>query len=104
MRISVMIVFVLVIATLTITSCRPTSLSSESVVEAAHQKTFKRETLEMTFAEMKKQPDWKLDGELLWGFFFTSPEKSPLVDASKVLEQKGYRVVSIYRDDEKRDW
>jgi len=71
---------------------------------SAPQKTFKRETLEFAFGEMKKQTDWNLEGKLVWGFFFTSPTKPPLIDASKSLEKMGYRVVSIYLDDKKRDW
>lgn len=71
---------------------------------ATPQKTFKRETLEFTFGEMKKQTDWNLQGKLVWGFFFTSPTKPPLIEASKSLEKTGYRIVSVYTDDKKKDW
>jgi Regulator of ribonuclease activity B len=71
---------------------------------SAPQKAFKRETLEFAFAEMRKQTNWDLEGKLVWGFFFTCSTKPPLIEASKSLEKMGYRIVSIYLDDEKRDW
>ena len=71
---------------------------------SSQQKTFERATLEFAFAEIRKSTDWNLDGKLLWGFFFTSPTKPPLIEASKVLEKMGYRVVSVYLDEEKKDW
>jgi Regulator of ribonuclease activity B len=70
----------------------------------AQQKNIEREELESAFAHIRKSTNWKVEGELLWGFFFTAPAESPLIAASKILETMGYRVVSIHPDDEKKDW
>ena len=81
-----------------------TLFTSSLALTASPQKEFKRETIEFTFSEIRKQTDWNLDAPLIWGFFFISATKLPLVEASKALEKMGYRVVSIRFEEEEKEW
>ena len=53
---------------------------------------------------MRVKTKWKLEADMLWGFFFTNSTKEPLAPVAKMLEGKGYRVVDIYLDDAKENW
>lgn len=58
------------------------------------------EKLEEMFANMRAQTRWDVDGEMLWGYFFTSPDVKKLERASKWLTSVGYRLVLIYPTDD----
>ena len=58
------------------------------------------EDLEAMFAEIRAQPNWKADSELLWGYFFTDPDPTKLEPLAKQLASDGYRVVAIYPTDD----
>jgi len=61
--------------------------------------------LEEMFANMKANTPWDLDGDMLWGYFFTDPDPKQLEPVAKHLEESGYRVVSIYpADDNSIHW
>ena len=52
------------------------------------------------FAQMRANAPWNVDGPLLWGYYFTSRDRSRLEAASKLLAAQGYAVVDIsHRDD-----
>ena len=53
---------------------------------------------------MRVKTKWNLEGDMLWGFFFTNPTKEALIPFSKELEKKRYRIVDIYLDDAKANW
>jgi hypothetical protein len=55
------------------------------------------------FAEMRKNP-WDLNGDLLWGFYFTNETKWPLEFDAWALGLFGYSKVSIDRDEKKEFW
>jgi len=48
------------------------------------------------FEHIRASTDWNLDGEMLWGFFFTDSTKENLEAFSKRFTGDGYRVVDIY--------
>jgi Regulator of ribonuclease activity B len=52
--------------------------------------------LEEMFANMRAQTKWDIDGELLWGYFFTDHDVSKLEKVSHHLSQAGYEVVRIF--------
>ena len=53
------------------------------------------------FANMRANTKWDVDGEMLWGFFFTDPDTNKLERASQRLVSSGYRLVRIYPTDDK---
>src|SRR5258708_15015950 len=58
--------------------------------------------MEEMFTSMRAQTKWDVDGELLWGYFFTDPETNKLERLSERLTATGYRLVHIYPTDDKR--
>lgn len=52
--------------------------------------------VEDLFAKMRADGSMDVDGELLWGYFFTDPDKAKLRPAAQELERLGYRFVSLY--------
>lgn len=64
----------------------------------------KKDILAEAFANMRAKTRWNLEGDMLWGFYFTNRTKEPLAPVAKQLEKKGYRVVSIYLDEAKENW
>ena len=59
------------------------------------------EQLEDMFADMRSQTKWNLDGDMLWGYFFTDPDPNKLEPVAKHLSDAGYRVVAIYPNDDR---
>jgi hypothetical protein len=57
------------------------------------------QSLEQMFTNMKEAP-WYVDGELLWGYFFTDPNPKKLESAAERLRSLGYRFGSIYPTDD----
>lgn len=62
------------------------------------------EMIRSIFDRMEKD-GWNTKKELLWGFFFISPDNvSALSNLRAKLEGLGYKFEDIYRDDEDKDW
>ena len=59
------------------------------------------EQLEKMFANMRSKSNWNVDGELLWGYFFTDPDPKKLELLVEALTRSGYRFGSIYETDDK---
>src|SRR4051812_35086360 len=57
--------------------------------------------MEDMFANMRAKTKWDVDGEMLWGYFFTDPNTNKLERASQHLTTIGYRLVLIYPTDDK---
>jgi Regulator of ribonuclease activity B len=62
---------------------------------------FALKDLEDMFANMRAQTRWDIDGELLWGYFFTDPNTRKLEQLSEHLTAHGYRLVLIYPTDDR---
>lgn len=61
--------------------------------------------LNQMFANMRTNADhkkWNVDGDLLWGYFFTDPNPQKLRPVADYLTKKGYHFVSIYQTDDKK--
>ncbi|CAG0978269.1 hypothetical protein ANRL3_01960 [Anaerolineae bacterium] len=59
--------------------------------------------IEALFASMQKD-GLNPDQELLWGFFFTDPNKNKLEKAWDGLQGLGYSFVEIHRDEKNLYW
>jgi hypothetical protein len=57
--------------------------------------------MEEMFANMRAKTKWDVDGEMLWGYFFTDPDTNKLERVSHRLTATGYRLVLIYPTDDK---
>jgi hypothetical protein len=58
------------------------------------------EHLERMFADMRAQTKWNVDGNMLWGYFFTDPDTNKLKRAADRLSAAGYEVADIYPTDD----
>ncbi|CDZ74134.1 Hypothetical protein NGAL_HAMBI2610_57660 [Neorhizobium galegae bv. orientalis] len=47
------------------------------------------------FAGIRTQTTWNINGNMLWGYFFTSRGKSELEKIATALKRDGYRLVGI---------
>ena len=57
------------------------------------------------FTNMRTKTKWDLDGDMLWGYFFTDHDPKKFEPIAKHLSEIGYRVVSIYpADDNSIHW
>ena len=55
--------------------------------------------LEEMFDSISNQSDWNMNGDMLWGYFFTHHEPSKLEQAKPKLTEKGFTFVDIYLSD-----
>ncbi len=72
---------------------------------AAGGKVITLDQLNEMFAHMKTDAGykkWNVDGDLLWGYFFTDPDAQKLQPVADYLVKNGYRFVSIYPTDDKK--
>jgi hypothetical protein len=63
--------------------------------------TMTLQQMEQMFANMRAQTKWDVDGEMLWGYFFTEPDTNKLERVSHRLTASGYWLVQIYPTDDK---
>lgn len=57
--------------------------------------------LDDMFASMRAKTKWDVDGEMLWGYFFTDPDPKKLERLVQPLTSSGYRFVRIYETDDR---
>jgi exonuclease I len=61
-----------------------------------------RSDVDNLFAEMKENAPFDVEGDLLWGYFFTDADKAKLRPLAEELAALGYREVALYRTDDRR--
>jgi hypothetical protein len=59
------------------------------------------ENLEQMFQKMRVEAPFNVDEDLLWGYFFTDPDKKKLRPVADDLTKLGYREVALYLTDDK---
>lgn len=59
-----------------------------------------REELEAMFEAIRENTEWDLDGDLLWGYFFTHDDRTSLEIAAQALQEDGYQLVQIFEAEE----
>jgi hypothetical protein len=69
---------------------------SAGYVEATEAKMISLDQLQKMFADIKAKTNWNLDGPLLWGYFFTDPDREKLEAVGADLAKQGYRLVDIH--------
>ena len=62
-----------------------------------------KQTLAEFLANVRAGSDWDVDGDMLWGYFFTDRDRAKLERAAKNLEKLGYRFVTIYEPTDEDD-
>jgi len=68
--------------------------------KAVQKQRITLEDNERMFENMRSNPGWNTDGELLWGYFFTDPDPKKLERLVDPLTRAGYRFGSIYPTDD----
>ena len=63
-------------------------------------KTISLDFLEEMFANINESTEWDMNGDMLWGYFFTHNEPKLLEQARDELVAKGYRFVNLHESDE----
>jgi len=53
-----------------------------------------KDELQQLFSKMRKA-GWKMDQELLWGYFFKNEKREPLQEVADYLTAQGYEIVDI---------
>lgn len=62
------------------------------------------ESLRDMFVNIQQNTKWDIQGNLLWGYFFTDPDPDKLKPLAETLASSGHRVVDIYETDDKSTW
>ena len=90
------IALILLVAFMALAGCerQQTTTHTKKTMMTLHQ-------MEEMFANMRAKTKWDVDGELLWGYFFTDPDTNKLERVSQRLTTTGYRLVLIYPTDDK---
>lgn len=52
------------------------------------------------FAGLHSETDWNLDGEMLWGYYFTAAAPEVLESLAEKLEERDFDVVEIFESDD----
>ena len=68
-----------------------------------------KKLLEEMFEDIRAKTKWPIDGDMLWGYFFTDTDRAKLSAAAAELSQRGYRLVDIHEptaedDDQELLW
>src|SRR5580765_8606978 len=53
------------------------------------------------FAGIRADTEWDLDGDMVWGYFFTDPDPKKLESLARRLARDGYHVVDVFETEDK---
>jgi hypothetical protein len=59
-----------------------------------------REILQQMFDGISEEGQWDMSEPMMWGYFFTHPEKGPLARVVPLLQARDYEFVDLYQGDE----
>src|SRR5262245_15406227 len=90
------VAFILVVALAALTGCE-----RQQTTRHPKKTMMTLQQMEEMFANMRAKTKWHVDGDMLWGYFFTDPDTNKLQRASQRLTATGYRLVQIYPTDDK---
>jgi hypothetical protein len=65
-------------------------------MDLAQQPKISRDQLEDMFANIQSETPWDINGNMLWGYFFTSSNDSELEKFGAELANAGYHLVEIH--------
>jgi hypothetical protein len=76
-------------------------LLSSTPTMAANNAVIPREEIEGMFENIRtKTPDWNIEGNMLWGYFFTDTNPTKLEPLKQHLIGQGYHFVDLYPADD----
>ena len=55
--------------------------------------------LQAMFDNIARKTKWNMQGDMLWGYFFTDRDQERLQSCASALAEQGYRLVDIYPTD-----
>ena len=67
-----------------------------------HKNSVPLQRIEAMFERMANKSGWNVDGDLLWGYFFTDHSKFKLEKAAGELEQLGYTIAELRKGEEEK--
>jgi hypothetical protein len=100
LHVPMVVAFFLVLACSEAKPVQPRSPAQSVEPQVTSYNTIAREKLVEMFQNMGTTAGWDLSQDMLWGYFFTDEQAAPLDALRPVLEQRGYRFVDRYLDDE----
>ena len=59
-----------------------------------------RDQLQQMFDGIRQQTKWNIDGDMLWGYFFSDARPDRLKAVRRELEAQGYRFVDLYETEQ----
>jgi hypothetical protein len=74
----------------------PTSTQQNNTVENKISKA----KLQRMFDNIATEGKWDMKGNMLWGYFFTDPDRNNLQVAAEKLKASGYRFVDIFQPED----
>ena len=93
--------FLVAIAIAIVAGCHDTPTESKlRTVEKNTVNKISKAQLEEMFANIKEKTTWDMNGDMLWGYFFTDADRSALERAAKKLEAESYRYVKLFQPED----
>jgi len=62
--------------------------------------TITLQQLQEMFAGLRSETDWNIDGEMLWGYYFTAPAPEVLESVAETLSERDYDISEIFESDD----
>ena len=62
--------------------------------------TITLQQLQEMFAGLRSESDWNIDGEMLWGYYFTAPAPEVLESVAETLSERGFDISEIFEGDD----
>jgi hypothetical protein len=73
-------------------------------VAIAEKKMIPLSQLKEMFAKIRAETKWNIDGDMLWGYFFTDTDSKKLQPLVQHLTSRGYRIVSTEQREDGVYW
>jgi hypothetical protein len=90
---------VLIVLTIIIAGCDARDSATTKPAETSNMSPkshIPHAQLQQMFDGIRQKTKWNIDGNMLWGYFFTDTQTDRLKGAQRELEAKGYRFVDLY--------
>ena len=62
--------------------------------------TITLQQLNEMFAGLRDETDWNIDGEMLWGYYFTAPAPEVLESLAETLSERNFDISEIFESDD----
>jgi len=62
--------------------------------------TITLQQLQEMFAGLRSETDWNIDGEMLWGYYFTAPAPEVLESVAETLSERDFDISEIFESDD----